>query len=120
MPFAGSIAIWAGIFTVGVAIQTVTVNSIPQISTGRFIAGLGVGAMSAIVPLYNGESSPKALRGTLLVVYQVQIISGYFRFFNLFGTSLNSFTAYSYRMSLILVHTVSRALRLGVYLLGCK
>ncbi|KAE9400944.1 sugar transporter [Gymnopus androsaceus JB14] len=56
-----TIIIWAGVFTVAI---------------GRFIAGLGVGAMSGV--LYNGETAPKALRGTLLVLYQVQIISGIF------------------------------------------
>ncbi|KAI0073728.1 general substrate transporter [Panus rudis PR-1116 ss-1] len=74
----GSILIWSGIFTVGTAIQTGTTNSIAQITVGRFIAGLGVGALSAIVPLYNGETSPKALRGMLLVLYQLQIIIGIF------------------------------------------
>jgi len=39
---------------------------------------LGVGAMSAIVPLYNGEAAPRKIRGTLLVLYQLQIISGIF------------------------------------------
>jgi len=29
------------------------------------------------VPLYNGETAPKAIRGTILVIYQVQIISGF-------------------------------------------
>ncbi|PSS02341.1 hypothetical protein PHLCEN_2v4034 [Hermanssonia centrifuga] len=74
----GSILIWSAIFTVGTAIQTATTFSIVQISVGRFIAGLGVGALSAIVPLYNGETAPKALRGTLLVLYQLQIIIGIF------------------------------------------
>ncbi|KAJ3895370.1 general substrate transporter [Lentinula edodes] len=73
-----TILIWAAIFTIGVAIQTATIDSIAQITIGRFIAGLGVGAMSAVVPLYNGETAPKALRGTLLVLYQVQIITGIF------------------------------------------
>ena len=45
----GSILIWAVIFTVGVAIQTGTDFSIVQVSIGRFIAGLGVGAMSGII-----------------------------------------------------------------------
>ena len=45
----GSILIWAVIFTVGVAIQTGTNFSIVQISIGRFIAGLGVGAMSGMI-----------------------------------------------------------------------
>ena len=42
------------VFTVGTVIQTATIDSIAQITVGRFVAGLGVGAMSAIVPLYNG------------------------------------------------------------------
>ena len=58
----GSIFIWSAIFTVGVIIQTATERSVAQITVGRFIAGLGVGAMSAIVPLYNGETAPKHLR----------------------------------------------------------
>uniref|UniRef100_A0A0W0G654 Major facilitator superfamily (MFS) profile domain-containing protein n=2 Tax=Moniliophthora roreri TaxID=221103 RepID=A0A0W0G654_MONRR len=73
-----SILIWSAIFTIGTAIQTGTEFSVAQITIGRFIAGLGVGALSAIVPLYNGETSPKALRGTLLVLYQLQIIVGIF------------------------------------------
>ena len=44
----GSILIWAGIFAIGVAIQTGTNFSIVQITIGRFIAGLGVGAMSGM------------------------------------------------------------------------
>ncbi|KAJ1303078.1 hypothetical protein OPQ81_011279 [Rhizoctonia solani] len=73
-----SIFIWCAIFTAGVAIQTGTQRSIVQMSIGRFIAGLGVGAMSAIVPLYNGETAPKKIRGALLVLYQLQIIAGIF------------------------------------------
>ncbi len=42
----GSILIWAAIFTVGVAVQTGTTTSIVQLTVGRFIAGLGVGALS--------------------------------------------------------------------------
>lgn len=74
----GSILLWSAIFTAGTAIQTGTTFSIAQITIGRFIAGLGVGALSAIVPLYNGETAPKKLRGMLLVLYQLQIIIGIF------------------------------------------
>lgn len=74
----GSILIWSAIFTIGTAVQTGTTFFIVQITIGRFIAGLGVGALSAIVPLYNGETAPKALRGMLLVLYQLQIIIGIF------------------------------------------
>ncbi|EIW87231.1 general substrate transporter [Coniophora puteana RWD-64-598 SS2] len=74
----GSILFWSGIFTAGVAIQTGTTWSLAQLLIGRFIAGLGVGSLSAIVPLYNGETAPRAIRGTILVIYQVQIIMGIF------------------------------------------
>ncbi|VDC04259.1 unnamed protein product [Peniophora sp. CBMAI 1063] len=71
-----SIFIWSAIFTVGTLIQTAALTSLAQLVVGRFIAGLGVGAMSAIVPLYNGETAPKKLRGVLLVLYQFQVIMG--------------------------------------------
>ncbi|KAG2031293.1 general substrate transporter [Suillus americanus] len=74
----GSIMFWSAIFTVGVAIQTGTTYSLVQLAIGRFIAGLGVGSLSAIVPMFNGEMAPKAIRGTMLVIYQIQIISGIF------------------------------------------
>ena len=85
----GSILLWSIIvsprhvhvliiqFTIGVVVQTSSFG-IPQLAAGRCIAGFGVGALSAIVPLYIGEAAPKRLRGSLLVLYQVQIASGIF------------------------------------------
>lgn len=64
-------------FTVGTVIQLASFG-LAQITVGRFVSGLGVGALSAIVPLYIGEAAPKKIRGSLLVLYQVQIISGLF------------------------------------------
>ncbi|KZT22640.1 sugar transporter [Neolentinus lepideus HHB14362 ss-1] len=72
-----SLLLWSAIFTVGIAIQTSTDTSLAQLTIGRFVAGLGVGALSAIVPLYNGETVPKRLRGAMLVVYQLQINVGF-------------------------------------------
>lgn len=37
---------WTVVFTIGVAVQTGSVSSVVQITIGRFIAGLGVGALS--------------------------------------------------------------------------
>ncbi|KAK4685951.1 MFS transporter, SP family, sugar:H+ symporter, partial [Tremellales sp. Uapishka_1] len=73
----GSIMFWSSIFTVGIVIQ-VSSFSLGQLVAGRCIAGFGVGALSAIVPLYIGEAAPKKIRGSLLVLYQVQIASGLF------------------------------------------
>lgn len=36
----------------------------PAFRQGRIIAGLGVGALSAVVPLYQSEIAPKEIRGT--------------------------------------------------------
>jgi len=64
-------------FEIGVIVQ-VSSFTLGQLAAGRCVAGLGVGAMSAIVPLYVGEAAPKKLRGSLLVLYQVQIATGLF------------------------------------------
>ncbi|XAO27745.1 hypothetical protein I312_106606 [Cryptococcus bacillisporus CA1280] len=69
----GSIIFWSTIFSIGIIIQVVTSFGLAQIAVGRFVAGLGVGALSAIVPLYAGEVALKKLPGALLVLYQVQI-----------------------------------------------
>ncbi|EPQ60026.1 general substrate transporter [Gloeophyllum trabeum ATCC 11539] len=72
-----SLLIWAAIFTAGIAVQVGTGTALAQLVLGRFVAGLGVGAMSAIVPLYNGETVPRRLRGAMLVMYQLQINFGF-------------------------------------------
>ncbi|KAG2094815.1 hypothetical protein BD769DRAFT_1631676 [Suillus cothurnatus] len=69
----GSILFWSAIFTVGVAIQTGTTYSLVQLVIGRYIAGLGL-----LYPCTTEKTAPKAIRGTILVIYQVQIISGIF------------------------------------------
>lgn len=40
-------------FTVGVIIQICSNRSWQQFAVGRFIGGLGVGALSAVVPMVN-------------------------------------------------------------------
>lgn len=44
--------------------------------TGRFIAGVGVGAASMITPLYTSENAPRAIRGALTGMYQFFIVTG--------------------------------------------
>jgi len=40
---------------------------------GRFFAGYGVGLISAMIPLYQSETSPKWIRGTVVGAYQLAI-----------------------------------------------
>lgn len=53
------------VFIVGVIIQLCSFSSWVQFALGRLIAGWGVGALSAAVPLYQAETAPPQIRGTL-------------------------------------------------------
>jgi MFS transporter, SP family, sugar:H+ symporter len=63
------------IFTVGVVLQTVATD-IPLFVAGRFVAGFGVGLLSATIPLYQSETSPKWIRGAIVGCYQWAITIG--------------------------------------------
>lgn len=43
---------------------------------GRFAAGLGIGALSTVVPMYQSESTPKRIRGATVSSYQLLITLG--------------------------------------------
>ncbi|SCU84397.1 LADA_0D01486g1_1 [Lachancea dasiensis] len=63
------------IFTVGVILQVAATEQ-NLLIVGRVIAGLGVGVLSAIVPLYQAEASPKWIRGAVTSCYQWAITIG--------------------------------------------
>ena len=60
------------VFNLGVILQTAATAQ-PMFIAGRFFAGLGVGLVSAMVPLYQSETSPKWIRGTIVGAYQLAI-----------------------------------------------
>ncbi|RMZ77599.1 hypothetical protein DV737_g4250, partial [Chaetothyriales sp. CBS 132003] len=66
-----------GVFTLGVILQTVATD-IPLFVAGRFFAGLGVGLLSATIPLYQSETAPKWIRGSIVGCYQWAITIGLF------------------------------------------
>jgi MFS family permease len=45
---------------------------------GRLVAGFGVGALSLLVPMYQAETAPKHIRGSLISAYQLMITFGIF------------------------------------------
>ncbi|GAM44140.1 hexose transporter [Talaromyces pinophilus] len=74
-----SISGWCFMICVGITVQI----SSPyghwyQVAVGRLIAGLGVGAISLLVPMYQGESGPRHIRGALISTYQLFITLGIF------------------------------------------
>ncbi|KAG6027306.1 glucose transporter [Claviceps citrina] len=70
-----TLLIAVGVFCIG-AICQVCANAIPLLLIGRALAGVGVGAISVLVPLYQSEMAPKWIRGTLVCAYQLSITIG--------------------------------------------
>ncbi|OSX62955.1 hypothetical protein POSPLADRAFT_1039800 [Postia placenta MAD-698-R-SB12] len=64
------------VFAVGVVIQITTTHTWQQFAVGRLISGLGVGSLSAAVPMYQAETAPSQIRGTLTATYQLFITFG--------------------------------------------
>ena len=64
------------IFVVGGALQTFS-TSMGMLILGRIIAGVGVGALSTIVPVYQSEISPPHNRGQLACIEFTGNIVGY-------------------------------------------
>ncbi|EYE90436.1 sugar porter family MFS transporter [Aspergillus ruber CBS 135680] len=76
------------IFDIGAIIQTVAQNY-GMLVAGRTIGGIGVGTLAMGAPLYISEISPPNLRGTLLVLESICVVSGaVIAYWITFGTRL--------------------------------
>jgi sugar porter (SP) family MFS transporter len=62
-------------FVLGSALETLA-GTVPIMSIGRFLAGVGAGASTVIVPLYISEVAPPKERGLFGSLTQVMINSG--------------------------------------------
>ncbi|OTB05123.1 hypothetical protein M426DRAFT_57546 [Hypoxylon sp. CI-4A] len=104
------------VFSFGVIFQ-VCANAIPMLLAGRFFAGVGVGAVSVLVPLYQSEMAPKWIRGTLVCAYQLSITLGLLAasIINLITQKLDGSPAYRIPMGLQL--TWACVLCLGLMIL---
>ncbi len=58
------------VFIIGAILQTIDTGSLGAWYTGRIIAGLGMGGMSVVVPIYSAEMTPKEIRGRCGSFYQ--------------------------------------------------
>ena len=63
------------IFNVGVVMQMATLD-FGVFTAGRVVAGLGVGVLSTIVPMYQSETAPRWIRGAVVSGYQWAITIG--------------------------------------------
>ncbi|KAI0641677.1 general substrate transporter [Trametes meyenii] len=64
------------VFMIGVIIQITSFHSWAQFAVGRLVSGFGVGSLSAAVPMYQAETAPPQIRGTLTATYQLFITFG--------------------------------------------
>ena len=64
------------VFIIGVIVQITSKTSWAQFAVGRLISGFGVGSLSAAVPMYQAETAPPQIRGTLTATYQLFITFG--------------------------------------------
>ncbi|CAO2649443.1 Nn.00g068280.m01.CDS01 [Neocucurbitaria sp. VM-36] len=65
------------VFNIGVIMQTASTSQ-PLFIAGRFFAGYGVGLVSALIPMYQSETAPRWIRGTIVGAYQLAITIGLF------------------------------------------
>lgn len=71
-----SISGWCIVFLIGTATQVGANSSVACIYAGRIVAGLAVGALSMLVPMFNAELAPPGIRGSLVALQQLSITFG--------------------------------------------
>lgn len=87
-------------FCVGVIVQITSTYTWYQVAIGRWVAGLGVGGLSVLTPMYQSETAPRQIRGALVSAYQLFITLGIFLADCInFGTEANR-SALSWRLPL--------------------
>lgn len=85
-----SLMVFTVIFLVGAALQTGAHHEIGMIYGGRVIAGLGIGGMSAITPVFVSENAPPAQRGRIAGLFQEFLVIGStFAYWLDYGVSLH-------------------------------
>ncbi|KAJ5525731.1 hypothetical protein N7513_005256 [Penicillium frequentans] len=95
-----SISFWAVINMVGIIVQIAATDKWVQVAMGRWVMGLGVGALSSVVPMYQSESAPRQVRGAMVSAFQLFVAFGIFISYIVnFGTSRIDSTA-SWRITM--------------------
>ncbi|CAF2604039.1 unnamed protein product [Rotaria sp. Silwood2] len=110
-----SIVLFSVIFSIGAAIQAGSFNLIMLLAS-RFISGVGVGALSMLVPVYQSEIAPKEIRGRLVSLQQWAITIGIaVSFWINYGTDIHlSGSSASWRIPLALQIVPAFILGIGI------
>lgn len=101
------------IFSIGTSLQVGSM-SLDLLVAGRFVSGLGIGIISAIVPSYQAESVKKNLRGAIISTYQWAITWGLFASSAVAQGTHAMKSAASYRIPIGLQYVWSFILTIGM------
>lgn len=104
------------VFDLGVILQTAATAN-PLLIAGRFFAGFGVGLISALIPLYQSETSPKWIRGTIVGAYQLAITIGLLLAAIVNNATKDRYDSGSYRIPIALQFAWSIILVVGMLIL---
>ena len=111
-----SIVVAVTIFTIGSILQTASI-SYAMLVTARLIGGIGIGMLSMVAPLYISEISPPEIRGALLVLEELSIVSGIVvAFWITYGTRYMA-GQWSWRLPFLLQLVPGLVLGLGILFL---
>jgi SP family sugar:H+ symporter-like MFS transporter len=61
---------------IGMIIEISSTTHWAQFAVGRLVTGMGVGALSVTVPMYQSESTPAVIRGVVVACYQLFVTLG--------------------------------------------
>lgn len=104
------------VFCIGNSLQ-VAANNMKLLIAGRVISGLGIGLISAVVPLYQGEAANKYLRGAIISTYQWAITWGLLVSSAVSQGTHNRNSASSYRIPIGLQYVWAAILAIGMLFL---
>ncbi|KAK3062553.1 hypothetical protein LTS18_003832 [Coniosporium uncinatum] len=104
------------VFNLGVILQTAATQQ-PMFIAGRFFAGLGVGLISAMIPMYQSETAPKWIRGVIVGSYQLAITIGLFLAAIVNNSTKDRNDSGSYRIPIAVQFAWSTILVIGLFIL---
>jgi len=111
-----TIILGCAIFCVGAALQCASA-AVKMLVGGRFVAGLGVGFVSAIIILYMSEVAPRKVRGAIVSAYQFCITIGIMLASVITYATQNLTTSMSYRIPIGIQFAWALILGFGLFLL---
>ncbi|KAI8154487.1 Quinate permease [Colletotrichum sp. SAR 10_70] len=71
-----SLMAYSVVFLLGASLQVGSPKSLQYVYAGRVIAGLGIGGMSSITPVFVAETAPPEVRGRITGLFQEFLVLG--------------------------------------------